>query len=96
MKTSVFFKLKLISVPTTIMDVCAVDVRKGYSSVFGSNKCKECSDSTLGLLVFFAIAGVGLIVIISVFHITITDGYCLPLRPDDPVHLVSQSLSASL
>ncbi|KAL5482246.1 hypothetical protein EMCRGX_G022548 [Ephydatia muelleri] len=49
--------------------------KEGYSAVFGSNRCMKCSNSTLGLLTAFAAAGVGLIVIISIFHITITDGY---------------------
>ena len=47
----------------------------GYSAVFGTNKCMKCTDNTLGLLVFFAAAGIGIIAFISFLHITISDGY---------------------
>ena len=47
----------------------------GYSAVFGTNKCMKCTDKTLGLLVFFAAAGIGIIAIISLLHITVAEGY---------------------
>ena len=49
--------------------------QEGYSAVFGTNRCMKCSDNTLGLLVFFAAAGVGIIAVISFLHITVSDGY---------------------
>ena len=49
--------------------------QEGYSSVFGTNRCMKCTDSTLGLLVFFAAAGIGIIAIISFLHITVSEGY---------------------
>eukprot|EP00731_Ephydatia_muelleri_P016847 Em0009g1271a len=49
--------------------------QEGYSSVFSTNRCMKCTDSTLGLLVFFAAAGIGIIAIISFLHITVSEGY---------------------
>ena len=49
--------------------------QEGYSAVFGTNQCMKCSNSPLGLLVFFAAAGIGIIAVISFFHITVSDGY---------------------
>ena len=47
----------------------------GYSAVFGTNRCMKCTNSHLGLLVFFAAAGIGIIAIISFLHISISEGY---------------------
>ena len=47
----------------------------GYSAVFGTNRCMKCTNSPLGLLVFFAAAGIGIIAIISFLRITVADGY---------------------
>ena len=49
--------------------------QEGYSAVFGTNRCMKCSDNTLGLLVFFAAAGVGIIAIILFLHVTVAEGY---------------------
>eukprot|EP00731_Ephydatia_muelleri_P016849 Em0009g1273a len=49
--------------------------QEGYSSVFGTNRCMKCTDSTLGLLVFFAAAGIGIIAVILFLHITVSEGY---------------------
>ena len=49
--------------------------QEGYSAVFGSNQCMKCTDSTLGLLVLFAAAGIGIIAVISFLHISISEGY---------------------
>ena len=46
----------------------------GYSAVFGTNNCMKCTNKTLGLLVFFAAAGIGIIAIISFLHISISEG----------------------
>ena len=47
----------------------------GYSAVFGSNRCMKCTNSYLGLLVFFAAAGIGIIAVILLLRITVSDGY---------------------
>ena len=47
----------------------------GYSAVFGTNKCMKCTDNTLGLLVFFAAVGIGIIAFLLYFNITLPDGY---------------------
>ena len=49
--------------------------QEGYSAVFGTNRCMKCTNNPLGLLVFFAAAGIGIIAIISFLRITITNGY---------------------
>ena len=47
----------------------------GYSAVFGTNRCMKCTNSHLGLLVFFAAAGIGIIAVILFLHITVAEGY---------------------
>ena len=49
--------------------------QEGYSAVFGTNRCMKCSDNTLGLLVFCAAVGVGIIAVITLLHISISEGY---------------------
>ena len=44
------------------------------SMVFGSSICDECSDNTLWLIVVFAALGIGLIVILFVFNLTVSSG----------------------
>ena len=49
--------------------------KEGYSVVFGSNKCLQCSNSHLWLLVLFAVYGVLLMWFIVFFRFTIAEGY---------------------
>lgn len=49
--------------------------RAGYSRVLGSPDCRECNNNSVALIVVFAILGLLLVVMISIFNITITDGY---------------------
>ena len=44
------------------------------SMVLGSSICVECSDNTLWLIVVFAALGIGLIVILFVFNLTVSSG----------------------
>ena len=44
------------------------------SMVLGSSVCDECSDNTLWLIVVFAALGIGLIVILFVFNLTVSSG----------------------
>ena len=48
--------------------------REGYSSTLGSSRCRRCSNSYLGLLVVFLGLGILLVVMITYFQITITEG----------------------
>ena len=45
-----------------------------FSLKLGSNKCEKCSNRTLSLLVFFAVAGILIVFIISVLNITVSQG----------------------
>ena len=47
----------------------------GYSSVFGTNRCKECTNVNLIWILILACAGVGIVLAISFFKISITGGY---------------------
>ena len=47
----------------------------GYSVVFGTNRCLKCTNTYLLLLVAFTVAGIVLVLGISLLHITITNGY---------------------
>ena len=46
----------------------------GLSMVFGSSVCDECSDNTLWLIVLFAGFGIGLVVILFIFNLTVSSG----------------------
>ena len=45
------------------------------SRVLGFSGCRVCTNNNIGLVVGFALLGILLVVIISLFNITITDGY---------------------
>ena len=48
----------------------------GYSRVFGSTRCLKCNTNAyLALMIVFAIFGILLVMTISYFNVTITDGY---------------------
>ena len=48
--------------------------KEGLSLVLGSSQCKQCSNSYLALLVPFALAGVLLVVLLFLLHLTVTAG----------------------
>ena len=48
--------------------------RYGYSVILGSTECRECSNSYLALLSFFAVAGLFWIVFLSFFDVTVKSG----------------------
>ena len=48
---------------------------EGYSIVFGSNRCLECSTSNLYWIVIFALFGLTLISVFSFFRVSISNGY---------------------
>ena len=47
----------------------------GYSTVFGTNRCLKCSNTYLVLIVVFIVAGILLVLAISLLKITVTHGY---------------------
>ena len=47
----------------------------GYSVIFGSNRCKKCSNKFISLILAFGAAGILLILLISIFNITLSEGY---------------------
>lgn len=47
---------------------------KGYSLMLGSNKCGQCTNSYLALIVVFALAGVVLIAFITALNLTVSTG----------------------
>ena len=48
--------------------------REGFSQVFGSSRCFECSNDYLSLLIPFAIAGIVLVVFLFVLNLTVSIG----------------------
>ena len=47
----------------------------GYSIVFGTNRCLKCSNTYLALIIVFIVAGILLVLAISLLKITVTHGY---------------------
>ena len=45
-----------------------------YSLVFGSSKCKDCSNIQLTLLLFFAASGLALVAFLSILRVTVATG----------------------
>ena len=48
--------------------------QQGYSSVFGSSQCMQCSHVYLFIVIPIAIAGVVLVILLFIFNLTITNG----------------------
>ena len=48
--------------------------KEGLSLVLGSSQCKECSNNYLALLIPFALAGVLLVILLLLLHLTVTAG----------------------
>ena len=48
--------------------------KKGLSLVLGSSQCKQCSNNYLALLVPFALAGVLLVILLFLLHLTVAAG----------------------
>lgn len=48
--------------------------KEGYSVVLGSYKCLKCSNAYLALLIYFAVAGILLIVFLSLLRVTVNTG----------------------
>ena len=53
--------------------VCA-ECQQGLSTVFGSSRCKQCSNLYLLLIIPTAVAGVVLVVMFFTFNLTVTNG----------------------
>ena len=53
--------------------VCA-QCQQGLSTVFGSSRCKQCSNFYLLLIIPIAIAGVVLVIMLFTFNLTVTNG----------------------
>ena len=54
----------------TLCGMCQEDL----SQVFGSSRCKKCSDSSISLLVPFALAGIALVTFILLLNLTVATG----------------------
>ena len=53
--------------------VCS-ECQQGLSTVFGSSRCKQCSNLYLLLIIPIAIAGVVLVIMLFTFNLTVTNG----------------------
>ena len=87
----------------TVCGQCA----EGYSLVLGSNKCKQCSNSYIALVIPFALLGVALVVLLIVLNLTVAVGainglifyanivklYESYFFPNEPIPLLSQFIS---
>lgn len=51
---------------------------QGLSTVFGSSHCKHCSSVYLLLIIPIAIAGIGMVLMLFIFNLTVTDGNVNP------------------
>ena len=47
----------------------------GYSIIFGGNECYRCKNGSLSWIIYFALAGVGIVLAISFVQLTVSDGY---------------------
>ena len=52
--------------------------QQGLSTVFGSNKCQQCSDVYLLLIIPIAISGIVLVIIMFVLNLTVSEGTINP------------------
>lgn len=80
---------------------------KGQSLILGSNKCKECSNGFLALLILFMLAGIALVGLVIFLNITVSAGtinglifyanvikmYQFIFFPNGPIPFVSQFIS---
>ena len=48
--------------------------KEGLSLVLGSSQCNKCSNKYLALLIPFAVAGVLLVILLFLFHLTVAEG----------------------
>ena len=49
--------------------------KEGYGLVLGSNRCDQCSNWNILFIIVFAVVGVILIFVLSLFHVTVANGY---------------------
>ena len=47
---------------------------EGHSLVLGGTRCKKCSNNYLALLIPFALAGVLLVILLFLLHVTVAAG----------------------
>ena len=52
--------------------------QQGFSTIFGSNKCQQCSDVYLLLIIPIAISGIVLVIIMFVLNLTVSEGTINP------------------
>ena len=52
--------------------------QQGLSTIFGSNKCQQCSDVYLLLIIPIAISGIVLVIIMFVLNLTVSEGTINP------------------
>ena len=50
------------------------ECKEGYSVAIGSSRCLQCDNRYLALLLFFAVAGILLVLFIKVLNLTVTQG----------------------
>ena len=72
----------IIMIEPNISDQCAFDrygtlcgsCRKGLSAVFGSSRCRKCSDAYVTYIILFIAAGIVLVAILYLFNFTVSAG----------------------
>ena len=75
-------QVQIVMTEPNISEQCAFDrygtlcgsCREGFSHVFGSSRCRECSNEYLSLLVPFALAGIVLVVFLFTLNLTVSVG----------------------
>ena len=75
-------QVRIVMTEPNISEQCAFNrsgilcgsCREGFSQVFGSSRCFECSNDYLSLLIPFAIAGIVLVVFLFVLNLTVSVG----------------------
>ena len=75
-------QVQIVMTEPNISEQCAFDrygtlcgsCREGFSHVFGTSRCRECSNKYLSLLVAFALAGIVLVVFLFALNLTVSIG----------------------
>ena len=75
-------QVQIVMTEPNISEQCTFDrygtlcgsCREGFSHVFGSSRCHECSNKYLSLLVPFALAGIVLVVFLFALNLTVSVG----------------------
>ena len=75
-------RVQVVMTEPNISEQCAFDrygtlcgsCREGFSQVFGTSRCLECSNKHLSLLIPFSLAGIALVAFLFALNLTVSVG----------------------